>query len=150
MEELREVIGVLRDGEEGTERPQPTLADIPGLVEESRAAGMRVEREHRRGRRVRRRDRPHGVPDRPGGPHQRAQARAGRRGERHGGARAPRAGWLVEVVSRRGGRRPAAGPPPPGTGTGLIGLAERVALAGGEFEHGPRLGGDHVLRATLP
>ena len=31
MQELREVIGVLREGEEGTERPQPTLADIPGL-----------------------------------------------------------------------------------------------------------------------
>ena len=43
MQELREVIGVLREGEEGTERPQPTLADIPGLVEESRAAGMHVE-----------------------------------------------------------------------------------------------------------
>jgi signal transduction histidine kinase len=43
MEELREVIGVLRDGgEQGTERPQPTLCDIPGLVEESRAAGMHV------------------------------------------------------------------------------------------------------------
>ena len=35
-------------------------------------------------------------------------------------------------------------------GTGLIGLAERVALAGGELEHGPRPGGDYVLRATLP
>src|SRR5215217_3259383 len=43
MQELREVIGVLRDGgEQGTERPQPTLADVPSLVEESRAAGMHV------------------------------------------------------------------------------------------------------------
>ena len=39
---------------------------------------------------------------------------------------------------------------PPGTGTGLIGLGERVALAGGEFDHGTREDGDHVLRATLP
>ena len=38
----------------------------------------------------------------------------------------------------------------PGAGTGLIGLAERVALAGGELEHGPNARGDFVLRATLP
>ena len=35
-------------------------------------------------------------------------------------------------------------------GTGLIGLAERVGLAGGRLEHGPDAGGDFVLRATLP
>ena len=61
-----------------------------------------------------------------------------------------RVGLEVEVVSRRPVGAPAGGPPPPGTGTGLIGLAERVALAGGEFHHGPRAGGDHVLHATLP
>ena len=45
LEDLRGVIGVLRDGEggDGPEPPQPTLADIPALVEESRAAGMKVE-----------------------------------------------------------------------------------------------------------
>ena len=58
--------------------------------------------------------------------------------------------WLVEVVSRRAVGVAAAGPPPPGSGTGLIGLAERVALAGGEISHGPGPGGDHVLRAELP
>jgi signal transduction histidine kinase len=44
LEDLRQVIGVLRDGSEGgaPEPPQPTLADVPALVEESRAAGMRV------------------------------------------------------------------------------------------------------------
>jgi hypothetical protein len=31
----------------------------------------------------------------------------------------------------------------------LIGLAERVALTGGELTHGPDAGGDFVLRATL-
>jgi hypothetical protein len=47
LEELREVIGVLRhEGGHGSlEPPQPTLADIPGLVEESRTAGMSVELE---------------------------------------------------------------------------------------------------------
>ena len=41
LEDLREVIGVLRDGDPAgdADRPQPTLADLPALVEESRAAG---------------------------------------------------------------------------------------------------------------
>ncbi|MES4902989.1 MULTISPECIES: histidine kinase [unclassified Streptomyces] len=47
LQDLREVIGVLRAPESGAEgsppdRPQPTLADLPRLVEESRRAGMRV------------------------------------------------------------------------------------------------------------
>ena len=44
LDELRGVIGVLReDGREFlTEPPQPTLADLAALVEESRAAGMRL------------------------------------------------------------------------------------------------------------
>ena len=51
LEDLREVIGVLRavpagDGPDGVpERPQPTLADVPMLIEESRKAGMRVRLE---------------------------------------------------------------------------------------------------------
>ena len=46
LEELRDVIGVLREGTEGESRPpQPTLADLPALIEESRAAGMRIEAE---------------------------------------------------------------------------------------------------------
>ena len=44
LEELRDVIGVLREGspEGAPEPPQPTLAEIPALVDESRRAGMRV------------------------------------------------------------------------------------------------------------
>ena len=45
LEDLREVIGVLRAGvdrsDETPERPQPTLADLPDLVDQSRRAGMR-------------------------------------------------------------------------------------------------------------
>ena len=54
---------------------------------------------------------------------------------------------LVQVVSRRpfGAARDTSG-----SGTGLIGLSERVALAGGELRHGPDESGDFVLRATLP
>ena len=43
LEELRDVIGVLREGAGGqSEPPQPTLDEIPALIEESRAAGMKV------------------------------------------------------------------------------------------------------------
>ena len=59
---------------------------------------------------------------------------------------------VVEVVSRRpvGVTAGAAALARTGGGTGLIGLAERVGLAGGRLEHGPDAGGDFVLRATLP
>lgn len=49
LDELREVIGVLRDDGaarvdgERTERPQPTIADLPRLVQESRDGGMSVQ-----------------------------------------------------------------------------------------------------------
>jgi signal transduction histidine kinase len=54
----------------------------------------------------------------------------------------------VSVVSRRavGGAEARV----PGWGTGLVGLRERVTLAGGELEHGPEASGHFVLKATLP
>jgi hypothetical protein len=44
----------------------------------------------------------------------------------------------------------AAVSPLPGAGTGLIGLAERVALAKGALEHGVDADGAFVVRARLP
>ena len=44
----------------------------------------------------------------------------------------------------------AAGSSLPGAGTGLVGLAERVSLAGGALEHGVDPDGAFVLRARLP
>ncbi len=48
------------------------------------------------------------------------------------------------TVERRATRcRSAAGAlGHPGTGTGLVGLAERASLAGGRLEHGPAGNGD--------
>src|SRR5207253_2501864 len=44
LEDLRAVIGILRDGADGDapQPPQPTLAALPELLEESRGAGMRL------------------------------------------------------------------------------------------------------------
>ena len=51
LEDLRAVIGVLRDGADGEapQPPQPTLAALPGLLEESRAAGMLLHADVRLG-----------------------------------------------------------------------------------------------------
>jgi signal transduction histidine kinase len=164
LQELREVIGVLRDedgsaaadaGAEGraTEPPQPTLARIPALVDESRAAGARVTL------RV----------DAPGADAMpvalgRTAYRIVQEGLTNARKHAPAAAvdvaiaggdgeLVVTVVSRRPvGVRPErrAHGLPAGGGTGLVGLGERVALAGGALEHGPDAGGDFLLRATLP
>jgi signal transduction histidine kinase len=37
----------------------------------------------------------------------------------------------------------------PGSGSGLLGLQERVALAGGTLEHGPNGSGEFVVDARL-
>ncbi len=142
LQDLRDVIGVLRD-DPSVGPPQPTLAEIPALVEESRAAGMRVSAQIEA----------HGGDATVG----RTAYRVVQEGLTNARKHAPAAlvdvtvaageRLLVQVVSRRG-----FGPAPDsrGTGTGLIGLTERVALAGGELEHGPDAHGDFVLRATLP
>lgn len=54
----------------------------------------------------------------------------------------------IEVTSLGGGAAPASGSVP-GTGRGLVGVAQRVDIAGGQFEAGPI---DHGwrLRAVLP
>jgi signal transduction histidine kinase len=43
-----------------------------------------------------------------------------------------------------------SGPALPGSGAGLLGLQERVALAGGSLVHGPDGSGDFVVDAELP
>jgi signal transduction histidine kinase len=62
---------------------------------------------------------------------------------------APEDAVEVEVRSLAPVAAPAASALP-GAGTGLVGLAERVTLAGGELEHGVEEDGAFVLRARLP
>jgi signal transduction histidine kinase len=145
--ELREVIGVLREGGDGTEPPQPTLAQIPALVDESRAAGMRLNCSI-------------DVPDELPAALGRTAYRIVQEGLTNARKHAPGAAvevtiaggeqLVVEVVSRRPVGVAAGSLAPERPGSGLIGLAERVGLAGGTLEHGPEAGGDFVLRATLP
>ncbi|MFD0659867.1 sensor histidine kinase [Thermocatellispora tengchongensis] len=174
LQDLRAVIGVLRHGDDGDapQPPQPTLADLPGLVEESRKAGTPV-------RLALRLADPAAVPDALG----RTAYRIAQEGLTNARKHAPGSPVRVEVdgapgdgltvVLRNPVRAPArqlahvvpfggdaSGPaalPIPGSGTGLIGLAERVSLAGGRLEHGvsaadaPGAGEDEFrLRAWLP
>ena len=150
LEELRGVIGVLReDGSESlTQPPQPTLADLAALIEESRAAGMRVTARIELGDAA------------PSATVGRTAYRIAQEGLTNARKHAPGAAVTLTVRAADGDlqvevRSPApvvvaAAAPPPGAGTGLIGLAERVSLAGGTIEHGVDSDGAFVLRASLP
>jgi signal transduction histidine kinase len=149
LEELRGVIGVLREdgGESHTQPPQPTLADLPALVEESRAAGMRVTAHIEPG---------DGAPPPAVG---RTAYRIAQEGLTNARKHAPGAAVTLTVRAPEGDLHvevrslapvAVAASALPGAGTGLIGLAERVSLAGGELEHGVDADGAFVLRARLP
>src|SRR4051812_4244129 len=150
LEELRGVIGVLREdgGISLTQPPQPTLADLAALVDESRAAGMRVTARIELGEAA--------PPSAVGRTAYRIAQEGLTNARKHApgaavtlSVRAPDGALQVEVRSLAS-VAVAAGAPLPGAGTGLVGLAERVSLAGGRLEHGVDRDGAFVLRASLP
>jgi signal transduction histidine kinase len=148
LEELRDVIGVLREdgGVSLTQPHQPTIADLAALVEESRAAGMRVTARIELGNAA------------PRAALGRTAYRIAQEGLTNARKHAPRAAVTLTVrasdadlqVEVRSLAPVAVAAPLPGPGTGLIGLAERVSLAGGTLEHGVDPDGAFVLRASLP
>jgi signal transduction histidine kinase len=149
LEELRGVIGVLReDGSDSlTQPPQPTLADLAALIEQSRAAGMRIEARIELG---------DAAPPAAVG---RTAYRIAQEGLTNARKHAPGAAVTLTVQApdrdlqievRSLAPVAVSSAPLPGAGTGLIGLAERVTLAGGELEHGIDPEGAFVLRARLP
>ena len=190
LDELREVIGVLRDdelpgrpdGQADGMRPLPGAADLPRLIEESRAAGMVIEV----GGGAWQEGGPAAdeaavvdvtpcgllspLPDAVGRTAYRVVQEGLTNVRKHApGAAAritldggPGAGLDVTIANRMAPARPGAGGPAaggpasgarapavPGSGTGLIGLSERLELAGGTLESGAR-GGEFQLRARLP
>jgi signal transduction histidine kinase len=148
LKELRTVIGVLREGAAGRpEPPQPDLTDLPELVNSARVTGMTVRFTCR-------------VP--PAAPSVvlgRTAYRFVQEGLTNARKHAPDSAVEVLLDGAAGDDLrititnlcPATSGQPavPGAGMGLIGLGERVALAGGRIEYGV----DHDtfrLRAWLP
>ncbi|MCY0933099.1 sensor histidine kinase [Streptomyces sp. H34-S4] len=150
LTELRRVLGVLRsehpDEAGGPHHPQPTLAELGGLVDNVRAAGLEVTTEIAGIRR----------PLSPG-----VELTAYRIVQealsnclRH----AP--GSRVEVGIAYGPRDvhlcvantapTRQAPPSPGAGHGLLGMRERAGMLGGELAAGHRPDGGYEVSAVLP
>ena len=152
LEELRGAIGVLRgaaDDGQAPLAPQPSLGDITRLVQETRQAGMDVAL-----------DMQVDMPEAASGTLGRDTYRIVREALTNASKYASGAKVAVSVVGRPGQGlqvtvrnplpdRPEREPPLPGTGTGLAGLAERVAVADGTVSYGPDPAGDFVLSAAL-
>jgi signal transduction histidine kinase len=152
LEELRGVIGVLRDGpgqEPAPPVPLPTMSDIGRLVDETRQTGATIDLEMQ----VERAD---VVPSALGRDAYRIVQEALTNVRKHAGGTAARVrvsgapqGGLHVSVRNRQPLHAHAGPVLPGSGSGLLGLQERVALAGGTLVHGPDGSGDFVVDAEL-
>ncbi|QBI19589.1 sensor histidine kinase [Egibacter rhizosphaerae] len=156
LDELRGLIGVLREAPESAEpeRPQPTLADVPALLDRCRAAGTRLTVHDTA-------DGADSLPPAIG----LAAYRVLEEGLTNAAKHAPDAPVAVTMDGRAGDRLlvEVANPLPlplgagrdrhrtiPGANAGLVGLVERVTLAGGRLEHGPTQDARFRLRAELP
>lgn len=149
MEDLREVLGVLRTdlSQSGTDlAPVPRAADLARLVEASRAAGVQVTSSLML---------PDEVPAQVGRTVYRVVQEALTNVHKH--ARgvstevlvngAPGTGVNVRVTNVR---PVAADSLLPGSGAGLVGLRERVTLSGGRLDAGPTQDGGWRVQAWLP
>lgn len=149
LRELREVIGVMRtevDSESGP--PQPELRDVPALVEQFRDAGMRVE--------LIEADPQPAVSTHTG----RTIYRVVQEGLVNASKHSPGAKVTVTIAASDPRTITAsvenglAFSEPPGItadpGVGLIGLVERIELAGGVLEHGETDRRTFRLAAEVP
>jgi signal transduction histidine kinase len=151
LDELRGVLGILGRAEADLElAPQPSLADVAGLVERAGSAGQQVELQLDR-------TRDEGpVPPATGYAAYRVVQEALTNARKH----AP--GSPVRVAVRRDGavlRVTVTNPVPAGErpgaagGHGLVGMRERVVALGGELTAGPATASgdaDYVVTATFP
>ncbi|MET7418522.1 histidine kinase [Dactylosporangium sp. NPDC005555] len=145
MEELREILGVLRSSDDDELRPRQDLADLDELIEEVRRAGTPVRLDNRL------------TGDGDDGPEtlpaavNRTAFRLVQEGLTNARKHAPGAEVAVRLDRTSKGelhvwlRNPLpavpVSPELPGSRSGLVGLGERVTLAGGRLRHGPRLMG---------
>jgi signal transduction histidine kinase len=148
--ELRDVLGLLRDdpGDSSPERPQPSAADLPALLDEARDSGMRVETDELVAL--------DGLPDTIGRTLYRVVQESLTNARKHAPntlvtasvTGSPWAGLSVVVSNplEVGSIVVEA----PQSGLGLIGLAERTALVGGRMSHRITPAREFVVEAWLP
>ena len=146
--EMRRLLGVLRYDQPAGLAPQPQLSDLPALVDATRRAGVAVELAV-----------PPAMGDVPSGVAVCAY-RIVQESLSNASQHAP--GAAVSVSVGHDGRavllRVANGPggpagpsrSEPGSGHGLTGMRERVALLGGSLSARPSAGGGFVVSAVLP
>ena len=148
MEDLRDVLGVLRATDVGDVNeltPQPRLADIERIVDASRAAGVKVDLTMNVGE----------PPDSVARTAYRVVQEGLTNVHKHarGAATAvslngnPQHGISIEVVNQR---PVSVATLLPGSGAGLVGLRERIALLGGTMQSGACAEGGWRLAAWLP
>lgn len=149
MTELRDVLGVLREGpgDAAPELPQPTACDVLALVEESRGAGMHVQLQVTGDLAA--------VP----GAWGRTVYRVVQEGLTNARKHAPgtvvsvQVDAFAELVAVRVVNPLPVGAPVaalPGSGLGLVGLRERVDLAGGRLTHRVTADRRYALEARIP
>lgn len=153
MTELRHLLGLLAPAQDGADpddrpalAPQPTLSRLSPLIDRIAFAGLPVE--------VRVSGTPRPLPAGLDATAFRIVQEALTNALKHGGdqahaeVRVHYAGHAlrVEVLSTGSPTAPVAD----GTGRGLLGLRERVAVHGGDLDARRRLGGGYRVRARLP
>lgn len=157
LSEMRSLLALLRSSVEDREvllTPQPTIADIPSLVEDSRRSGARISLSMGR------------PDDSPPSVHEEVSAATSLTAYRivqealsNAMRHSPGAEIVVVVENDHGiavdiGNGPSDGggnhPPAPGAGWGLVGVRERVHALGGSVEAGPTGSGGFRVRAVLP
>ncbi|WP_030994917.1 histidine kinase [Streptomyces sp. NRRL F-5630] len=146
LEELRDVLGVLRAGPARPEPPQPSLDRVPGLVADARASGLDVALTT-------------SLTGEPPDVVGRTCYRIVQEGLTNAAKHAPGAHIRITLEGTEGdklevGVRNSAGRSgnvrSPVSGFGLLGLGERVTLVGGTLDHRPTSDGGYLLTARLP
>jgi len=150
VDEMRRVVGVLREHPGGDPAPQPSLSRLDAVLDELRAGGVPVE--------LTVTGEPAELPQLVDVSAVRVVQEALSNVVRHAGGAATRVevahrGNRVTVTVTDDGRprvpRAETGPAAPG-GHGQLHMRERVAVAGGTLEVGPVRGGGYRVRATFP
>jgi signal transduction histidine kinase len=145
LAEMRRLLGLLRaDGEPPAHAPQPTVAELERLVAQVREAGLPVE--------LLVEGEPTSLPPGVAVSAYRIVQEALTNVLKHAGPASARVvvryatrELEIEVADDGNGVREVAD-----AGHGLLGMRERVALYGGDFDAGARNGGGFVVRARLP